>query len=252
MKNPDIPALCDLARRAGQEILRIAETPFTVDTKSDESPVTLADKTADALIRKGLAALSPDIPILSEESAQIAHDVRKAWTRYWLVDPLDGTKEFIKKNGEFTVNIALMEKNSPVLGVIHVPIKDTLYYGGSTFGAFCIVGTDTPSPIHTRKPAPGETVLVGASRSHPDPHLNAFLESIPPHQMVIAGSAYKFCLLAQGDIHLYPRFNPTMEWDTAAGQALVEGAGGSFTTPDGDPFPYNKPSLVNGPFLARA
>ncbi len=252
MKDSDIRALCGIARLAGQEILRIAEAPFEIDFKNDRSPVTIADKTADALIRQALANLFPDIPILSEESAHTAYDIRATWSRYWLVDPLDGTKEFIKKNGEFTVNIALMEKNSPVLGVIHVPTKDTLCYGGRAFGAFRIVGTSPPSPIRTRKPAPGETVLVAASRSHPDPHLNAFLESLPPHRLVVAGSAYKFCLLAQGDIHLYPRFNPTMEWDTAAGQALVEGAGGSLTTPDGTPFPYNKPSLVNGPFLASA
>ncbi|QLA17539.1 3'(2'),5'-bisphosphate nucleotidase CysQ [Desulfolutivibrio sulfoxidireducens] len=252
MTTLDIRALCGIARHAGREILRIAETSFAIDTKDDNSPVTIADKTADEIIRQALATLSPDIPVLSEESAQTAYDIRKTWTRYWLVDPLDGTKEFIKKNGEYTVNIALMEKNSPAFGVIHVPTKDTCYFGGASHGALRIIGTGHPTPIRTRKPAPGETVVVAASRSHPDPNLQDFLRTLPPHRLLIAGSAYKFCLLAQGDIHLYPRFNPTMEWDTAAGQAIVEGAGGVFTTPDGAPFPYNKPSLRNGPFLARA
>ncbi|NDY56858.1 3'(2'),5'-bisphosphate nucleotidase CysQ [Desulfovibrio sulfodismutans] len=252
MHHDDILTLCGIARLAGQEILRVAETAFAVDTKADDSPVTQADRASDAIIRQALGELYPDIPILSEESGQSDYAVRKDWKRFWLVDPLDGTKEFIKRNGEFTVNIALMEKNRPVFGIIQVPTKDDIYFGGPSQGAFRLSGTGAPVPIAVRQPAPGAPVLVGASRSHPDANLDAYLAALPPHELVTAGSAYKFCLLAQGTIHLYPRFNPTMEWDTAAGQAIVEGAGGRFTAPDGSPFPYNKPCLRNGPFVATA
>jgi len=252
LRTDDITALCGIARLAGQEILRVAETAFTVDAKADDSPVTQADRAADALIREALSGLFPDIPILSEESGQAAYAKRRAWPRFWLVDPLDGTKEFIKKNGEFTVNIALIEHNRPVFGVIQVPARDELYYGGPSLNAFTRQGTDAPTPLATRKPAPGEPVRVGVSRSHPDPNLTAFLDTLAAYELVTAGSAYKFCLLAKGAIHAYPRFNPTMEWDVAAGHAIVLGAGGSLTAPDGSPFPYNKPDLRNGPFIAKA
>lgn len=252
MHHADILALCGVARLAGQEILRVAETAFTVDTKADDSPVTQADRASDAIIRQALTELYPDIPILSEESGQSDYSVRKDWKRFWLVDPLDGTKEFIKQNGEFTVNIALMEKDRPVLGVIQVPTRDAIYYGGPAMGAFRLSGTDDPVPIAVRRPAPGEPVRVGVSRSHPDERLDAYLAALPGHELVTAGSAYKFCLLAQGTIHLYPRLGPTMEWDTAAGHAIVEGAGGRLTAMDGCPFLYNKPCLRNGPFVATA
>jgi 3'(2'), 5'-bisphosphate nucleotidase len=252
MRPDDISALCGIARLAGQEILRVAETAFQVDTKSDDSPVTQADRASDAVIRQALTGLYPDIPVLSEESGQTAYPERRAWTRFWLVDPLDGTKEFIKRNGEFTVNIALMEHDRPVFGVIQVPVRDEIYYGGPAHGAFLRRGTGDPAPIAARKPAPGETVRVGVSRSHPDPDMAAFLAALPAHELVTAGSAYKFCLLARGDIHVYPRLGPTMEWDVAAGHAIVLGAGGTMTAMDGSPFPYNKPNLRNGPFLARA
>jgi len=252
MHHADILALCGVARLAGQEILRVAETAFTVDTKADDSPVTQADRASDAIIRQALTDLYPDIPILSEESGQTDHTVRRHWTRFWLVDPLDGTKEFIKQNGEFTVNIALMEKGRPVLGIIQVPTRDAIYYGGPSLGAFRLSGTDDPAPIAVRRPVSGEPVRVGVSRSHPDERLDAYLAALPAHELVTAGSAYKFCLLAQGTIHLYPRFGPTMEWDTAAGHAIVEGAGGRLTAMDGSPFLYNKPCLRNGPFVATA
>lgn len=252
LRNDDIAALCGIARLAGQEILRVAETAFRVETKSDDSPVTQADRAADAVIRQALDGLFPDIPILSEESGHAAAEVRRGWKRFWLVDPLDGTKEFIKKNGEFTVNIALIENGRPAFGVVQVPVRDELYYGGPGYGAFLRRGTDDPTPIATRKPGPGEPVRVAASRSHPDPGLEAFLATLPAYELVTAGSSYKLCLLAKGDIHLYPRTGPTMEWDVAAGHALVLGAGGTMTALDGSPFPYNKPDLRNGPFLATA
>ncbi|MDQ7833636.1 MAG: 3'(2'),5'-bisphosphate nucleotidase CysQ [Desulfovibrionaceae bacterium] len=252
MKHDDIMAVCGIARLAGQEIMRVAETAFAVDIKSDDSPVTQADRASDAIIRQALAGLFPDIPILSEESAETPYEIRKNWTRFWLVDPLDGTKEFIKRNGEFTVNIALMENDRPVFGVLQVPARDAIYFGGPSQGAFFMSGTDEPRPIAVARPAPGQPVRVAASRSHPDARLDAFLAALPPHELITAGSAYKFCLLAKGDIHIYPRMGPTMEWDTAAGQAIVEGAGGRLTAPDGSPFPYNKPCLRNGPFVATA
>jgi 3'(2'), 5'-bisphosphate nucleotidase len=252
LQTDDITALCGVARLAGQEILSVAETAFTVDAKADDSPVTQADRAADAIIREALTGLFPDIPILSEESGQADYAQRRAWTRFWLVDPLDGTKEFIKKNGEFTVNIALIEHNRPTFGVIQVPTRDELYYGGPAYGAFSRQGTHAPTPIATRKPEPGQPVRVAASRSHPDPNLATFLDTLPAYELITAGSSYKLCLLAKGAIHAYPRFNPTMEWDVAAGHAVVLGAGGSFTAPDGSPFAYNKPNLRNGPFIAKA
>lgn len=252
MKELDRMTVCGIARLAGQEIMRVRAAGFGVEYKADSSPVTAADKAANALIREALAHAFPKIPILSEETEQEPFEVRKSWKRFWLVDPLDGTKEFVKDNGEFTVNIALMEKNRPVFGVIQVPVRDVLYFGGKGLGAFKMEAGKAPEPIRTRKPQPGAPLTVLQSRSHPDDRLQTFLDQYPERAMITAGSAMKFCLLAEGGAHLYPRLNPTMEWDVAAGHALLEGAGGAFTDLEGNPFPYNKPSLVNGPFLARA
>ncbi len=252
MKELDQRTVCGIARLAGQEIMRVRRGALGVEYKADHSPVTAADKASDALIREALSQAFPKIPILSEETAQEPFEVRKAWKRFWLVDPLDGTKEFIKDNGEYAVCIALVEKGRPVFGAIGLPARDSLYFGGPGLGAFRMDGAGAPRPIHVKKPGPGETPVILESRSHKDAELADFLSRYPDRTMVTAGSALKFCMLAEGLGHLYPRTGPTMEWDVAAGHALVQGAGGTLTALDGEPFAYNKPSLINGSFLAKA
>jgi len=252
MKELDQRTVCGIARLAGQEIMRARQGSLGVEYKADHSPVTVADKASDAIIRQALSAAFPDIPILSEETAQEPFEVRKSWKRFWLVDPLDGTKEFIKDNGEYSVCIALVEKGRPVFGAIQVPAQDRLYFGGPGLGAFRMDASHAPVPIKVKKPAPGEPVIVLESRSHLDADLSAYLERYPDKIVKTAGSALKFGLLAEGAGHVYPRFGPTMEWDVAAGHALVEGAGGTFSALDGGRFAYNKPTLKNGPFLAKA
>lgn len=246
----DQDALCGVARLAGQAILKVYGTNFAVDIKEDHSPITQADRASNAVIAESLGALYPDIPILSEEADKPEYARRKAWKRFWLVDPLDGTKEFVARNGEFTVNIALVEGVEPVFGVIYAPVTDTLYAGGPGLGGRRVRGGES-SPLRARRPEPGQPLVVVRSRSHPDPSLDAYLARYPNHRDVTAGSALKFALVAEGTAHFYPRFNPTWEWDTAAGQAIVLGAGGSFAKPDGSPFVYNKEDLKNGGFVAK-
>jgi len=219
-----------------------------VEIKEDRSPLTQADKASQAVISRSLTALHPDVPILSEEAAQADYGQRKGWKRFWLVDPMDGTKEFVKRNGEFTVNIALVEGRRPVFGVIYVPVKDILYYGGPELGAFKVSG-GARQALRVSGPIPegGEAVVV-KSRSHPDERLAAYLERYPNRREVSAGSALKFGLVAEGSANLYPRFNPTWEWDTAAGHAIVLGAGGGFQAMGGGEFLYNKEDLRNGGF----
>ncbi len=252
MRDLNLSALPDIARLAGQAILEIYHTDFTVEEKSDHSPLTTADLRSSRLILDGLDSAFPDVPVLCEETAHASPEVRRGWTRCFVVDPLDGTKEFVRRNGEFCVNIALVEEGRPVFGVIHVPVTDTLYWGGPDLGAFRRPGDGPAEAIRVAPPAPGEPVTVLASSSHPDPRLAFYLERLPQHRLKRLGSALKFCALAEGACHLYPRLNPTWEWDTAAGHALVLGAGGSMTALDGSPFGYNKPDLQNGPFLARS
>lgn len=244
-------ALLPVARDAAREILAVyATSDFGVERKADDSPVTRADKASDALLRAALARLYPDIPILSEETAQEPYEVRKAWERFFLVDPLDGTKEFLKRNDEFTVNIGLVHGVRPALGLILIPVSGVAYYGGPGLGAFRVDPGGEPAPIACAAPGPGGPVMV-ASRSHPSPELARYAEQNGIADVRPAGAAAKFCRLAEGAAHVYPRYNPTMEWDTAAGQAIVEGAGGTMTHWDGAPFTYNKPSLLNGGFIAR-
>lgn len=248
MPSFDWDAICAVARLAGQAILEVYGTEFAVEIKEDKSPLTQADRASNEVISRSLTALHPDVPILSEESSQAPYEQRKAWKRFWLVDPVDGTKEFIKRNGEFTVNIALVEGRSPVFGVIYVPVKDVLYYGGPGMGSFRMSG-GRREPLRVSGPVPeGGEVVVVASRSHPDERLAAYLERYPKRREVSAGSALKFGLVAEGSANLYPRFNPTMEWDTAAGHAIVLGAGGSFRAMGGGEFLYNKEDLRNGGF----
>lgn len=249
-------AIGALAREAGDAILRIYAEPFDVVHKHDKSPVTEADHAAEAIILRGLKELTPDLPVIAEEEMAAGREPDTSGKVFWLVDPLDGTKEFVKKNGEFTVNIALVADQHPVLGVVLQPATGLLWRGlnaGDQPYAECLRGAQPAQRISTRPP-PQDGITVFASRSHGsyhDPELEDFLGSFRIGMRRQAGSSLKFCLVASGDADLYPRFGPTMEWDTAAGQAVLEAAGGRMTTPDGQPFLYGKPGFRNGNFVAQ-
>ncbi|MEX0731671.1 MAG: 3'(2'),5'-bisphosphate nucleotidase CysQ [Aquisalimonadaceae bacterium] len=255
MTQYDANAIIDLAVEAGHAILAVYNGPdFSVETKDDNSPLTAADRASHAVIDQGLRALTPEIPVLSEEGRDIPWQERRHWQRFWLVDPLDGTKEFIKRNGEFTVNIALVENGQPVFGVIFAPATDTLYVGARGEGAWRRTGKGPREPISVRSPAAGEGHAVVKSRSHPSGELAAYLENVQVAESVPVGSSLKFCAVAEGRATLYPRFGPTMEWDTGAGQAIVEAAGGKVVKADSpdQPLSYNKENLLNGFFIVSA
>ncbi|WP_369681152.1 3'(2'),5'-bisphosphate nucleotidase CysQ [Maridesulfovibrio ferrireducens] len=251
MKNMIIN-LSQIARDAGDAIMKVKKKGFEVTSKKDDSPVTQADLASNEVIMAALSNLYPDIPVLSEEGTDIPFSIRQTWKEFFLVDPLDGTKEFIKDNGEFCVCIALMRNNRPVLGVIYAPTSDTLYTGSIETGAYVSRTDKDPERIITKPANENEGLIVVGSRSHPSPDLETYLSTKKVAKMTPAGSAIKFCLVAEGKAHIYPRFNPTMEWDTAAGQAIVESAGGSMLGLDGKPFPYNKENLKNKGFFVTA
>ena len=237
-----------LAKQAGEKILEVYNTEFAVEEKDDKSPLTAADMASHKTIVAGLTALTPDIPVLSEESAKIPYEERNAWQTYWLIDPLDGTKEFIKRNGEFTVNIALIDNGVPVLGVVYVPVSGVTYAGCVGQGAIKEVPGEGEKPIHVRKLGDGPVAVVG-SRSHQGDSLKAFLARLGDHEIVSMGSSLKICLVAEGVADVYPRLGLTSEWDTAAAHCVVEQAGGSLTDLDMQPLRYNtKDSLLN-PFF---
>jgi 3'(2'), 5'-bisphosphate nucleotidase len=241
--------VCAIAVEAGQRILKVYETAdFSVTTKGDDSPLTEADRVAHELIEQRLSALTPEIPILSEESAAIDYAARATWKRFWLVDPLDGTKEFIKRNGEFTVNIALIDNGRPILGVVQVPVKQEMYYACEGAGAFMRKADASPVPARVSR-FTGRTPVVVASRSHAGKETEAYLLSLGGHDIVSMGSSLKFCLVATGVADVYPRLGPTMEWDTAAAQCVVEQAGGRVTDTQNRPLAYNKPDLHNPWFI---
>ncbi len=240
-----------LAAEAGERILEIYATAFGVTTKDDDSPLTAADLAAHQIIVAGLRRLTPDTPVLSEESAGVPFPERAHWRRYWLVDPLDGTKEFIQRNGEFTVNIALIEDREPVLGVVQVPVTGLCYFAARDQGAFREEPGQPPHPIRVRPLRPGEPVRVVGSRSHGGPGLQAFVAALGPHELVTIGSSLKFCQVAEGAADVYPRLGPTSEWDTAAAQCIVEVAGGRVVSAEtGEPLRYNtRDSLLNPYFI---
>lgn len=245
-----LPQVSALAGRACAEILEVYQRDdFGIEQKSDESPLTQADLASHRCIVAGLPELS-DIPILSEESAAMDFSERKCWRRYWLVDPLDGTKEFIKRNGEFTVNIALIDGGRPVLGVVSVPVTDRHYFAAEGVGAFVRQGEGPTSSIAVRDLSDDHPLAVVGSRSHPSPQLQGYLDRLGSHETVAMGSSLKFCLIAEGKADLYPRLGPTSEWDTAAAQCVVEQAGGMVTDLQLRPLEYNtKESLLNPHFL---
>jgi 3'(2'), 5'-bisphosphate nucleotidase len=238
---------CDTASAA---ILEIYENDdFSVEMKADDSPLTRADLASHRILVAALERLTPDIPVLSEESAATAFEARRDWPRLWVVDPLDGTREFIKRNGEFTINVALVEDHRPVLGVIAVPALGRSYVGIPGSGAFVRNDAGDRRAIRTRRPPADPPVVLG-SRSHGNPRSEAYFEAIGPHRRLARGSALKFCAVAEGEADFYPRLGPTSEWDTAAGDAIVQAAGGRVTLPDGRALRYNaRATTLNGDFL---
>ena len=254
--HPLMAPVIELALLAGDAILPFWRTGTAVTAKADDSPVTAADLAAHHLILDGLTALDPSIPVLSEEDANIPQSVRAGWQRWWLVDPLDGTKEFISGSEEFTVNIALIEQGRVVFGVVSMPTNGRVYVGGAGLGAWRSDKGAEPLPIQVRQlPPAGEAFTVVASRRHSSPEQERLLAglsaSLGELELANIGSSLKFCLLAEGAADCYPRLAPTSQWDTAAAQGVLEGAGGEVLELSGKTFSYPaRESLLNGFFLA--
>lgn len=252
----EIQAVREIAHAAGAAILEVyrrleAAGDVAVDRKADSSPLTEADLAAHRIIVEGLRALPSQLPVLSEEAADVPLSERQRWSRFWLVDPLDGTKEFLSRNGEFTVNIALIDGHRPVLGVVHVPVTGVDYFGLADIGAWkapTLSHAGVPIRVASRSRQP---IRIVGSRSHADARLGNALQALGPHQLVSMGSSLKFCVLAEGDADVYPRFGPTSEWDTAAAHAVVQGAGGKVVGFDGAPLEYNRGTgWLNPDFIA--
>ena len=271
-----LEAVVELAQLAGEKILEVYNSDeFSVQEKDDKSPLTAADLASHHAIVDGLTALTPEIPVLSEESASLPFAERSAWKTYWLVDPLDGTREFIKRNGEFTVNIALAEGGVPTMGVIYVPVTATLYFADRERGAFKIddcekggVGERRPGetggmesimsialrmPLQREK---GRPFTIMGSRSHATPELETYVEDMRNQygkvDFISSGSSLKICLVAEGRADIYPRLGPTMEWDTAAGQAIAVASGAQVVChDDGSALAYNKEDLLNPWFIVK-
>ncbi len=256
LDNIDINKILEIAEEAGKATLEVYNREFTVEEKEDLSPVTEADKKSNEIIINALSNLYPDIPFISEETKQTPFDKRKKWKYFWLIDPLDGTKEFIKKNGEFTINIALIEEQIPILGVIYVPVKEIFYYAQRGKGSFKIDQGTPAVQIKAKVEDSHEKLIVVGSRSHGGETLNAFIEEKKSEynevELISSGSSLKFCLVAEGKADIYPRTGPTHEWDTAAGHAIVLESGKSvYDFETGRPLLYNKKNLLNSWFIVR-
>ncbi|MDP6377959.1 MAG: 3'(2'),5'-bisphosphate nucleotidase CysQ [Pseudomonadales bacterium] len=247
--------LIDLTREAGEAILKVYETDFDVEHKGDDSPLTQADLAAHKIIEKRLEELTPEIPMLSEESVPPSHTERRGWTRYWLVDPLDGTKEFINRNGEFTVNIALIENGQPTFGFVGVPVQNKIYVGNVASGSCQCHGADGVRTLSGRPMKDTNSVTVVASRSHGGERLEGYLEDLagvfPGVVRTPVGSSLKLCILAEGEADLYPRLGLTSEWDIGAAHAVLAAAGGDVWNVNGKPILYNKEeTFLNPEFIA--
>ncbi|MCK4864136.1 MAG: 3'(2'),5'-bisphosphate nucleotidase CysQ [Gammaproteobacteria bacterium] len=253
MAEHDLKELLDpviqIAYQAGKVIMEVYDAGFSVEKKSDHTPVTEADMAANNVIESSLKELTPHLPILTEEAKPMPYSERKKWARYWLIDPLDGTREFIKRNGEFTVNIALIDGDESVMGVVYAPVLGVIYYAAKGQGAFKQESTNEPKAIHVNDNCSGKTVVT-CGRSHPTEQVINFLENLGEHEIVRVGSALKSCMVAEGKADLYPRLGPTSEWDTAAAQCVVEEAGGAITDTNMQRLRYNtKDDLLNPDFF---
>ena len=239
-----------LSRQAGAAIMDVYAGGFEVSHKDDASPLTAADLVANRVIVEGLERLTPDLPVLSEESASVAWETRRHWPGYWLVDPLDGTREFVKRNGEFSVNIALIHQGAPIFGVVQAPVGGQVWHAVRGEHAYRRDG-HRDTQLHSRTPATAP-LRVAASRSHRDARTQGVLDRMGAIEEVALGSSLKFCRIAEGGLDVYPRFGPTSEWDTAAGQCVLHAAGGALLAADtGTPFRYTRrESLLNGDFIA--
>ena len=242
-------SLCEIAHRAGREILAVYESDFAVLDKTDGSPVTEADTRAERVILDGLAACAPDVAVVAEESVAAGNVPDVDGRPFFLVDPLDGTREFARRTDEFTVNIALVEDGVPTAGVVHVPALDETYWTAGDGTAWRSRRGGAAERIACRRP--GKRLVAIASRSHRSAETDAWLERFEVAEVVSAGSSLKFCRIAEGVADLYPRLGRTMEWDIAAGHAIVDAAGGSVETLDGEPLVYGKPGFENPHFVAR-
>ena len=244
-----ISSTVEITKEAGEAITEIYNSDFAYQLKKDLSPITAADNLSHNIITARLKTLTPEIPILSEENCDVPYKIRSQWTQYLLVDPLDGTKEFIKKNGEFTVNIALIDNNSPIFGVIHLPVTNETYWGSKVNGSFYSNKSNDVEQIRVSDNHQSPIRLV-ASRSHPSKMLDSLLETIVDCEIIKIGSSIKFCLIASGQADCYPRFGLTSEWDTAAGEAIAGFAGGHVVTTNGNSIKYNlKENYLNPNFI---
>lgn len=251
----DIQDIIKIAQEAGKAIMRIYDTDFGVENKEDKSPLTAADRESNQVIIQHLQQAYPDIPMISEENKAVPYADRASWDWFWLIDPLDGTKEFIKRNGEFTVNIALVHRGKPVLGVIYVPAQGITYYAVEGQGSYKVEKDGQRRAIGVKQPNPEKLVLIG-SRSHPSAEFDAYLQEKQQQyrevDFVAAGSSLKFCLVAEGIADVYPRLGPTMEWDTGAGHAIALEAGASVRVYGQDKdLTYNKENLLNPFFIVE-
>jgi len=241
-----------IAREAGKAIIEVYDAGFSIEQKDDKSPVTDADMAAHRLILRRLGKLTPDIPVLSEESAKPPFEERAGWETYWLVDPLDGTREFIKRNGEFTVNIALIHQHQSIIGVINAPVLDVDYFAWHGGGSFKSEKGGEARAIHVRRLA-GSKLTVAGSRSHGSQEMQQYMENLSADtgevEMLSMGSSLKFCLVAEGKADLYPRLGPTSEWDSAAAHCIVEQAGGFICKTDMQPLRYNTSDSLLNPFF---
>jgi 3'(2'), 5'-bisphosphate nucleotidase len=252
----DLPFLLDITRAAGAAIMKIYEKDFTVEYKDDKSPLTDADRLSNKVIIDGLMSRYPGSNVISEENKTVPYEDRKDWSTLWLIDPIDGTKEFIKKNGEFTVNIALIEDGVPTFGVVYAPVPDTLYYGIKGDGSYKVEKGISTKIHNTTSYRDKDIVKVVASRSHMSEETLAFVSDIEKQGKKIdflsIGSSLKLCLVAEGAADIYPRFGPTMEWDTGAAHAVALYAGREVLNADiMQPLVYNKPNLLNPSFIVQ-
>jgi len=247
-----IDELIAISKEAGEAILKVYNSDFDYQIKEDLSPLTKADTLSNDIICERLKTLTPDIPILSEENSDIPFNIRSSWEQYWLVDPLDGTKEFIKKNGEFTTNIAFIYQNRPIFGMIYVPASNEVFWGSKEIGAYHLSGDSysNKKKIRVSKKKAGGELRIVSSRSHPSVDLKTLLDKIGIFKLVSVGSSLKFCLIAQGLADCYPRLGPTSEWDTAAGEIIAESAGANIVNLENKIIKYNqKEDYLNPHFL---